>query len=95
MNNGDVAKILSVGGLAQGVSFIVGMNRVDIMFMMYFGKAENQPNVYVSEPSTLHIAGGLILVPCLGSRLSLALAAGLYSLAPLLTHLLLVHGLHR
>ena len=41
MNNGDVAKILSVGGLAQGVSFIVGMNRVDIMFMMYFGKAEN------------------------------------------------------
>ena len=41
------------------------------------------------------IAGGLILVPCLGSRLSLALAAGLYSLAPLLTHLLLVHGLHR
>ena len=94
MNNGDVAKILSVGGLAQGVSFIVGMNRVD-MFYYVFGKAENQPTVYVSEPSTIHIAGGLILVPCLGSRLSLALAAGLYSLAPLLTHLLLVHGLHR
>ena len=37
MNNGDVAKILSVGGLAQGVSFIVGMNRnrVYVMFMMY------------------------------------------------------------
>ena len=44
MNNGDVAKILSVGGLAQGVSFIVGMNRVDMMLMTYSGKAENQPN---------------------------------------------------
>ena len=45
MNNGDVAKILSVGGLAQGVSFIVGMNRV-YMFYYVFGKAENQPTVY-------------------------------------------------
>jgi len=57
LSNGDLAMIFSIGGLTQGITFILG---------------------------------GLMLVPSVGTRLSLVIAASIFTSAPLLTYLCLV-----
>ena len=73
--------IMSVGGLAQGVSFLLGKD--------CHAKAVKVGGIYrirrsynLTLNSTSLSSGGLIVVPTLGPRPSLALATLLFSLAP-------------
>ena len=71
LTHGDLAMIFSTGGLSQGVSYLLGLWLLFIWFLL---------------TSQIHIPGGLILVPLLGSRRSLILGCFLFCLAPVLTY---------
>ena len=61
--------IMSVGGLAQGVSFLLG-------------KSLSNTCQFVVIKAPCVTSGGLIIVPTLGPRPSLGLASLMFSLAP-------------